>query len=106
MTLTREEFTYAFVNTFSAEEAAVAYERYAVPETGQMFYEARFANFHLHPPTEVHVKNEDRAPLLIVGASEDYTVPASLSKARYKRYERSPAEPTTPHRNADRWTFS
>jgi len=91
VTLTPEEFTYAFVNTFSEEDAAAAYARYAVPETGQIFYEGGFANFHLHPPTEVHFKNEDRAPLLIVGATEDHTVPASLSKAQYKRYERSPA---------------
>jgi pimeloyl-ACP methyl ester carboxylesterase len=92
VTLTREEFTYAFVNTFSEEDAAAAYDRYAVPETGQIFYEAGFANFHLHPPTEVHFKNEDRAPLLLVGASEDHTVPASLTRAQYKRYERSPAK--------------
>jgi pimeloyl-ACP methyl ester carboxylesterase len=92
VTLTPEEFTYAFVNTFSPEDAAAAYERYAVPETGQIFYEAGFANFHLHPPTEVHFKNDERAPLLIVGADEDKTVPASLAKAQYKRYERSPAK--------------
>jgi hypothetical protein len=92
VTLTLEEFTYGFVNTFSAQGAASAYERYAVPETGQIFYEAGFANFHLHPPTEVHFKNHDRAPLLIVGATDDKTVPASLSKAQFKRYERSPAK--------------
>jgi pimeloyl-ACP methyl ester carboxylesterase len=92
VTLTLEEFTYGFVNTFSPEEAESAYSRYAVPETGQIFYEAGFANFHLHPPTEVHFKNEGRAPLLIVGADQDHTVPASLSKAQYKRYERSPAK--------------
>jgi pimeloyl-ACP methyl ester carboxylesterase len=92
VTLTREEFTYAFVNTFPEEGAAAAYDRYAVPETGQIFYEAGFANFHLHPPTEVHFKSEDRAPLLIVGATEDHTVPASLAKAQYKRYGRSPAQ--------------
>jgi pimeloyl-ACP methyl ester carboxylesterase len=91
VTLTAEEFAYAFVNTFSERDAVAAYDRYAVPETGQIFYEAGFANFHLHPPTEVHFKNGDRAPLLIVGAAEDHTVPASLSKAQYKRYERSPA---------------
>ena len=68
--LTLEEFTYGFVNTFSPEDAAAAYEKYAVPETGQIFYEAGFANFHLHPPTEVHFKSDDRAPLLIVGARE------------------------------------
>jgi pimeloyl-ACP methyl ester carboxylesterase len=91
VTLTPEEFTYAFVNTFSEDEAAAAYERFAVPETGQIFYEAGFANFHLHPPTEVHFKNADRAPLLLVGATEDHTVPASLTRAAYKRYEHSPA---------------
>ena len=92
VTLTLDEFTYGFVNTFSPEDAAAAYERYAVPETGQIFYEAGFANFHLHPPTEVLFANEERAPLLIVGADKDHTVPASLSKAQYKRYERSPAK--------------
>ena len=31
VTLTQEEFIYAFVNTFSADDAAAAYDRYAVP---------------------------------------------------------------------------
>jgi pimeloyl-ACP methyl ester carboxylesterase len=92
VTLTQEEFSYAFVNTFPEDAAKAAYDRYAVPETGQIFYEAGFANFHLHPPTEVHFKNGDRAPLLLVGAGEDHTVPASLTKAQYKRYEKSPAK--------------
>jgi pimeloyl-ACP methyl ester carboxylesterase len=92
VTLTLEEFTYSFVNTFSPEAASSAYERYAVPESGQIFYEAGFANFHLHPPTEVDFKSADRAPLLIVGAGEDQTVPASLAKAQYKKYERSSAK--------------
>jgi pimeloyl-ACP methyl ester carboxylesterase len=92
VTLKPEEFAYAFANTFSPEAAAAAYERYAVPETGQIFYEAGLANFHLHPPTEVHFRNEERAPLLIVGAEKDHTVPASLSRAQYKRYEGSPAK--------------
>ena len=90
--LTLEEFTYGFVNTFSPEEAAAAYEKYAVPETGQIFYEAGFANFHLHPPTEVHFKNDERAPLLIVGAEKDQTVPASLSHKQYEKYEKSDAQ--------------
>jgi alpha-beta hydrolase superfamily lysophospholipase len=92
VTLSLEEFTYGFVNTFSPEEAAAAYERYAVPETGRIFYEAGLANFHLNPPTEVHFKNGERAPLLIVGLGEDNTVPASLSRKQYEKYERSPAK--------------
>jgi pimeloyl-ACP methyl ester carboxylesterase len=90
--LTLEEFTYGFVNTFSPEDAAAAYEKYAVPETGQIFYEAGFANFHLHPPTEVHFKSGDRSPLLIVGAEKDHTVPASLSHKQYEKYEKSEAQ--------------
>jgi pimeloyl-ACP methyl ester carboxylesterase len=101
--LTLEEFTYGFVNTFSPEDAAAAYEKYAVPETGQIFYEAGFANFHLHPPTEVHFKKDERAPLLIVGAEKDHTVPASLAKKQYEKYEDSDAQtdyiefPDRPH---------
>jgi alpha-beta hydrolase superfamily lysophospholipase len=91
VTLTLEEFTYGFVNTFSPEDAAAAYDRYAVPETGQIFYEAGFANFHLHPPTEVHFKSDNRAPLLIVGADKDHTVPASLARKQYEKYEKSAA---------------
>ena len=92
VTLTAEEFKYGFVNTFSPEDAAAAYERYAVPETGRIFFEAGFANFTLHPPTEVHFKSDDRAPLLIVGAEQDHTVPASVAKEQHKKYERSPAQ--------------
>jgi pimeloyl-ACP methyl ester carboxylesterase len=90
--LTLEEFTYGFVNTFTPEDAKAAYVKYAVPETGQIFYEAGFANFHLHPPTEVHFKSEKRAPLLIVGAEKDHTVPASLSRKQYEKYEKSEAQ--------------
>ena len=90
--LTLEEFTYGFVNTFTPEAAADAYERYAVPETGQIFFEAGFANFHLNPPTEVHFKRDDRAPLLIVGAEKDNTVPASLAKKQLSKYEKSSAQ--------------
>ncbi len=92
VSLTLEEFTYGFVNTYSPEDAAAAYERYPVPETGQIFYEAGFANFHLHPPTEVHFKSEERAPLLIVGAEKDHTVPASTAKKQYEKYAKSSAK--------------
>ena len=91
------------MNTFSPEEAKAAYDKYAVPESGQIFYEAGFANFHLHPPTEVHFKNGERAPLLIVGAEKDRTVPASLSRKQYEKYEKSDAQtefiefPDRPH---------
>ena len=91
VTLTPEEFTYGFVNTFTPEKAREAYERYAVPETGQILFEAGFANFHLHAPSEVHFSNDDRAPLLIVGADQDHTVPASVARMQAEKYEKSSA---------------
>ena len=92
VTLTLEEFTYGFANTFTPEDAAAAYERYAVPESGQVFYEAGFANFRMDPPSEIDFENGERAPLLIVGATKDHTVPASLAEKQYKKYERSSAQ--------------
>ena len=34
----------------------------------------------------------DRAPLLITGAEKDHTVPVSVSRSIYKKYEKSPAQ--------------
>jgi hypothetical protein len=36
-------------------------------------------------------RTQTAPPLLIVGAGEDHTVPASLAKAAYKRYQKSAA---------------
>jgi pimeloyl-ACP methyl ester carboxylesterase len=91
VSLTPEEFTYGFVNTFTPENAAAAYERYAVPETGQVFYETGFANFRMDTPSEIDFSNGDRAPLLIVGATEDNTIPASVAEKQYRKYARSSA---------------
>ena len=86
-----EEFTYAFVNTWPADAAKDAYERYYVPETGRIFYEAGTANLRLHGPTEVDYHREGRAPMLIVGAQEDHTVPASVARSQHRRYEGGPS---------------
>lgn len=92
VSLTLAEFAYAFVNTYARDDAAAAYERYAVPDTGQVIVEAAFANFYLHPATEVQFKNDRRTPLLIVGAEKDHTAPASVARAQYAKYQQSPAK--------------
>jgi alpha-beta hydrolase superfamily lysophospholipase len=90
--LTLEEFTRGFVNTWTPDAAADAYEQYYVPETGQIFYEAGFANFHIHSPADVHFDRDDRAPLLIIGADKDQTVPAAASHKAYEKYGTSSAQ--------------
>jgi hypothetical protein len=46
----------------------------------------------LRQPNACKTSGEARARLLLVGATEDHTVPASPTKAQYKRYERSAAK--------------
>ena len=95
VTLTPEEFAYGFVNTSATRRPPRRTSATRCPRPGRILYEAGFANFALHPPTDVHFKNDDRAPLLIVGAEQDHTVPASVSRAQYKKYEHSRRGPTT-----------
>src|SRR5271170_1061055 len=89
VTLTQEQFNYGFTNTFESEAASRAYERYAVPETGRIFFEAGFANFSLHSPLTLDYDNNDRAPLLLVAADEDHTIPTGTVEANYKKYRHS-----------------
>jgi non-heme chloroperoxidase len=45
------------------------------------------ANVNPEAVTTVNTKNPDRAPLLLVGASNDHTVPASTVRAVKKLYK-------------------
>ena len=89
--LTPQQFHYAFTNTMSDAESQAAYERYEVPGPGRVLFQAAFANFNPGAVNKVDFHNDDRAPLLIVGNSEDHTVPASVSREAAKRLGRSKA---------------
>jgi pimeloyl-ACP methyl ester carboxylesterase len=89
--LSLKQFTRGFVTNWSPEDAKKAYERYAVPETGRILFQAGTANFKPGSEATVNFNNPSRAPLLITGGSKDLTVPAALSRSIYKRYKRGPA---------------
>ena len=80
-----------FVTNWSPEDAQKAYERYAVPETGRILFQAGTANFKPGSAATVNFTNPSRAPLLITGGSKDVTVPAALSRSIYKKYEKGTA---------------
>ena len=84
-----QQFTYGFVNTFTPDDARAAYERYAVPDTGRVLFEAAFANLNPSAASKVDYAR-DRAPLLITAGEKDHTVPASVSRSIYKKQRRSP----------------
>jgi pimeloyl-ACP methyl ester carboxylesterase len=86
-----DHFNYAFTNTWDPEDARAAFDRYAVPETGRIFFEDGLANFTLHGPTEVDFDREDRGPLLITVGENDHTVPPAVAKANFHKYRHSSA---------------
>jgi pimeloyl-ACP methyl ester carboxylesterase len=89
--LTPKQFHYGFTNTMAEDEAKAAYDRYQVPGPGRVIFQAAFANFNPNAPTKADYHKDDRAPLLVVGNSEDHTVPASVSKEAAKRLGKSKA---------------
>src|SRR5438067_530103 len=82
--LTPKQFHYGFTNTMNDKQSKAASERYEVPGPGRVIYQAAFANINPNAPTKVDFHKDDRAPLLIIGNSEDHTVPASVSREAAK----------------------
>jgi len=89
--LTPAQFHYGFTNTVSDEESKDLYDRYHVPAPGRPLFQAAGANVNPVAATKVNLRNNDRAPLLLVSGSEDHTVPVSLVRETLMRYHRSTA---------------
>jgi alpha-beta hydrolase superfamily lysophospholipase len=90
--LTPKQFHYNFTNTMmSDDEAKAAYDRYEVPGPGRVLFQAAFANFNPKAPSKVDFHKDDRPPLLVIGNTEDHTVPASVSREAAQRLAKSKA---------------
>jgi alpha-beta hydrolase superfamily lysophospholipase len=87
--LTPKQFHFAFTNTLSEEESQAVYERYYVPGTGRVLFQAATANLNPHAATKVDFKSAARAPLLVVGGGKDHTVPPSLAKEAAMRQSKA-----------------
>jgi pimeloyl-ACP methyl ester carboxylesterase len=85
---TPEQWHYAFANTLSEEESLRLYERYHVPASGRILWDATLANF-MPGPQDAHVdyRNEQRAPLLFVSGSEDHLMPPAIQRSNLKHYK-------------------
>jgi pimeloyl-ACP methyl ester carboxylesterase len=91
VSLTAEQFRFAFGNAVSEEESLALFERWAVPAPGKPLFEAAAANFDPHSPAKVDTANEMRGPLLLVTGGRDHTVPESVTRATLKQYRHSHA---------------
>jgi pimeloyl-ACP methyl ester carboxylesterase len=91
VSLTAEQFRYAFANAVSAQESQELFERWAIPAPGKPLFEAAAANFNPHSPAKVDTANDKRGPLLLITGGRDHTVPESVTRATLKQYRHSDA---------------
>lgn len=91
VSLTSEQFRFAFGNALSQEESDQLFERWTIPAPGKPLFEAAAANFNPHSPAKVDTGNEGRGPLLLIASGKDHTVPESVTRATLKQYRHSGA---------------
>ncbi|GIM93269.1 alpha/beta hydrolase [Paractinoplanes toevensis] len=91
VSLTPEQFRFAFGNAVPEEESRALFDRWAIPAPGKPLFEAAAANFDPYSPAKVDTANELRGPLLLVMGGKDHTVPEAVTRATLKQYRHSDA---------------
>jgi pimeloyl-ACP methyl ester carboxylesterase len=91
VSLTAEQFRFAFGNAIPEEESQALFDRWTIPAPGKPLFEAAAANFNPHSPAKVDTANELRGPLLLMTGGKDHTVPESVTRATLKQYRHSDA---------------
>jgi pimeloyl-ACP methyl ester carboxylesterase len=91
VSLTAEQFRFAFGNAIPPEESDALFEQWAIPAPGKPLFEAAAANFNPHSPAKVDTDNSGRGPLLLIMGGKDHTVPEAVTKATLKQYRHSDA---------------
>ena len=92
ISLTPKQFHRAFTNSLTETESLDAFKRYVVPAPYRVLVQTAFANFTSHTAATVNVRNDTRAPLLLIAGGKDRVVPSSLVKANFDLYRESKAE--------------
>ena len=90
--LSPKQFHETFANTLTEAESCSAFTRYALPGPNRVLLQTILANFARHAATTVNVRNDTRAPLLLVAGGKDRFAPPSLVKANFDFYQESKAE--------------
>ncbi len=91
VSLTPEQFRYAFGNAVSEQESRELFDRWSIPAPGKPLFEAAAANFNPHSPAKVDTANESRGPLLLMAGGKDHTVPETVVRSTLKQYRHSHA---------------
>ena len=91
VSLTADQFRFAFGNAIPPEESDALHARWTIPAPGRPLFEAAAANFDPHSPAKVNTGNAGRGPLLLISGGRDHTVPEAVTKSTLKQYRHSEA---------------
>ena len=91
VSLSPEQFRYAFGNAVSSEESDRLHEEWSIPAPGKPLFEAAAANFAPHSAAAVDTGNAMRGPLLLMAGGKDHTVPEAITRSTLKQYRHSAA---------------
>jgi non-heme chloroperoxidase len=91
VTLTYEQFRYAFANAVPEAEAKELYEGHHVAAPGWPIFQAATANLNPASQTKTDTQSAQRGPMLVISGESDHTVPPAISNAAYKRQRRNVA---------------
>jgi pimeloyl-ACP methyl ester carboxylesterase len=84
--LSPEKFNYAFTNELDAAESKKVYDRYQIPGSGRILWDAALALLNPNASSKVNYANNDRAPLLFIAGGNDHLVPPAINKANLRKY--------------------
>lgn len=87
LSLSPGQFTYAFANRLTGVESADLYRTAVIPAPTRPFWQAAVANWMLRAETKVDVRQPGQ-PLLLMAGGQDHAVPASTTRALWRRYRR------------------
>lgn len=89
VTLTYDEFRYAWTNNLDEAESRQLYEDFHVAASGVPIFQAAVSNLNPFSETKVDFKAEDRGPILLISGGKDHTVPHAITHAAYKKHSRN-----------------
>jgi pimeloyl-ACP methyl ester carboxylesterase len=86
VSLSPEKFHYAFTNEMSPAESKKVYDRYQIPGSGRILWDAALSLLNPNASSKVNYANKDRAPLLFIAGGKDHLVPPAINKANVRKY--------------------
>jgi pimeloyl-ACP methyl ester carboxylesterase len=92
VSLTPQQFHYAFGNMLTEEESDALHSEWTIPGAGRPLFQDASANFFPHSPAKVDTHLIERGPLLLTSGTDDHVVPLKVTEEVFAKYTKGPAD--------------